>query len=46
MLSVLVDGMILTLFVALKRKNIPKEKLCYYIVSKYDKKGWMMEELM
>jgi len=46
MLSVLVDRMILTLFVTLKRKNIPKAKLCDYVLSKYDEKRWMIEELM
>jgi hypothetical protein len=45
MLSVLVDRMMLTLFVTLKRKNIRMEKLCDYVVSKYDEKGWMIEEL-
>jgi hypothetical protein len=45
MFSVVVDRMIMTLFVTLKRKNITKEKLCHYVVSKYDEKGWMIEEL-
>jgi hypothetical protein len=39
MLSVLVDRIILALFLTLKRKNIPKEKLCDFIASKYDEKG-------
>jgi len=45
MLSFLVHRLILTLFVTLKKKNIPKEKLCDYVVSKYDEKEWMIEEV-
>jgi hypothetical protein len=46
MLSVLADGKKLTLFVILRRKNLPKEKLPTGIIFKYNEKGWMMEELM
>jgi hypothetical protein len=35
-----------SLFVILKRKNLPKEKNPTQIIFKGNKKGWMTEELM
>jgi hypothetical protein len=42
-LAVLADGMKLTRFLILKRKNLPKEKLLVGMTFKYDENEWMTE---
>jgi hypothetical protein len=46
LLSVMADGRRLALFVTLKRKNLPKEKLPTGVICKCNEKEWIMEELV
>ncbi|KAG8238595.1 hypothetical protein J437_LFUL014623 [Ladona fulva] len=46
MIAVTADGQKLRPYVILKRKTMPKEKLCPGIVFQVQEKGWMTEELV